>query len=88
MDVEAVKRAARECGAVVTVEEHQILGGLGGTVAEVLTQNVPVPQEMVAVHDRFGQSGTPEELLEEYHLTTSHIVQAARRAYERAHGRG
>jgi transketolase len=88
MDVEAVKQAARECGAVVTVEEHQILGGLGGTVAEVLTQNVPVPQEMVAVHDRFGQSGTPEELLEEYHLTTSHIVQAARRVYERAHGRG
>jgi Transketolase, C-terminal subunit len=83
MDVEAVKRAAAECGAIVTAEDHQILGGLGGTVAEVLTQNTPVPQEMVAVHDRFGQSGEPDELLAEYHLTTQDIVQAVLRARER-----
>lgn len=83
MDIEAVKRAAHECGAIVTAEEHQILGGLGGTVAEVLAQNAPVPQEMVAVHDRFGQSGTSDELLQEYRLTATDIMQAVRRVRER-----
>lgn len=83
MDIEAVKNAAREAGAVVTVEEHQILGGIGGTVAEIITQNVPVPQEMIAVHDRFGQSGETEELMREYRLSAVHIVEAVRRVISR-----
>ncbi len=86
MDVERVKEAARDAGAVVTIEEHQILGGVGGTVAEVLVQNTPVPEEMVAVHDRFGQSGNAGELLDAYRLNTYAIVEAARRARARADG--
>ena len=86
MDIEKVLEAARDARAVVTVEEHQILGGVGGTIAEVLAQNTPVPQEMVAVHDRFGQSGEGGELLEHYRLTRRAIVEAARRAFARAHG--
>jgi len=84
MDIERVKEAARDAGAVVSIEEHQILGGVGGTVAEVLVQNIPVPQEMVAVHDQFGQSGSAVELLEHYQLTTAAIVEAARKARARA----
>jgi len=84
MDIGRVKEAVRDAGAVVSIEEHQILGGVGGTVAEVLTQNQPVPQEMVALHDHFGQSGTAEELLQYYHLTTEAIVEAAKRARSRA----
>ncbi len=83
MDIEKVKEAARDAGAVVTVEEHQILGGIGSTIAEILVQNTPAPQEMVAVHDRFGQSGTPEELLVQYGLTQDAIVAAAKRVLER-----
>jgi transketolase len=83
MDVEAVKDAARRAGAVVSVEEHQILGGVGSTLAEIFAQNTPVPMEMVAVHDRFGQSGTPEELFQEYRLTVDAIVEAVRRVLAR-----
>ncbi len=87
MDIEMVKQAAREAGAVVSLEEHQILGGVGGTIAEILTQNTPVPQEMVAVHDRFGQSGTPSELVAEYGLGVPAITRAVRKAFARAHER-
>ncbi|MEQ1561672.1 MAG: transketolase C-terminal domain-containing protein, partial [Nitrospira sp.] len=66
LDVSAVVNLAKTCGAVVTVEEHQIAGGLGSAVAETLAQNFPVPVEFVGVHDKFGQSGTPDELLEHY----------------------
>lgn len=83
MDIEKVKEAAGEAGAVVTVEEHQILGGIGGTIAEILAQNQPLPQEMVAVHDRFGQSGAPGELLQEYRLDAEAITQAVRRVLGR-----
>lgn len=83
IDIERVKEAVGEAGAVVTVEEHQILGGIGGTIAEILTQNHPVPQEMVAVHDRFGQSGQAGELLQHYGLDREGIVNAVRRVLER-----
>jgi transketolase len=83
MDMERVKEAARNAGAVVTLEEHQILGGVGGTIAEILVQNDPVPVEMVAVHDRFGQSGKAEELLREYKLDQNAIYDAAKRALGR-----
>ncbi len=86
MDIDRVKEAAGDAGAVVSIEEHQILGGVGGTVAEILAQNTPMPLEMVAVHDAFGQSGTAQELLEHYGLTRGSIMEAARKAHGRAHG--
>jgi transketolase len=83
MDIERVKEAARDAGAVVSVEEHQILGGIGSTIAEILAQNTPTPLEMIAVHDRFGQSGTASELAHEYRLDMGAILEAARRAHAR-----
>ncbi len=85
MDIEKVLEAVHDAGSVVSVEEHQILGGLGGTIAEILAQNIPVPQEMVAVHDKFGQSGEANELLDYYGLNKDGIVNAAIKAYDRAH---
>jgi transketolase len=78
IDEEMIIRSAEETGAIVTAEEHQINGGLGGAVAEVLVRNCPVPQNMVAVHDTFGESGDPEGLLRKYHLKDVDIVEAAR----------
>ncbi|OIO52193.1 transketolase [Candidatus Uhrbacteria bacterium CG_4_10_14_0_8_um_filter_58_22] len=83
LDDEAVLSAAEKCGAMVTAEEHQIAGGLGSTVSELLAQNMPVPIEFVGVHDRFGQSGESEELLTEYGLTVNDIKSAVRRAIRR-----
>jgi transketolase len=83
LDKEAVVAAAKAAGAVVTVEEHQVAGGLGSAVVEVLAAACPVPVEFVGVQDQFGQSGTPGELLEYYGLGVSHIVAAIRRAQSR-----
>jgi len=83
IDVEIIVKAAEETGAIVTAEEHQIYGGLGSAVAEVLAQNVPAPMEMVAVHDKFGESGKPDELLQAYHLKDVDIAAAARKAVQR-----
>ena len=77
IDREAIARAARECGAIVTAEEHQVHGGLGGAVAEVVVQTHPVPMELVAVHDRFGQSGKPEELMSAFGIKAPDVVRAA-----------
>ncbi|MDD3626445.1 MAG: transketolase family protein [bacterium] len=78
IDKDGIIAAAKKTGAVVTAEEHQILGGLGGAVAEVLGQNYPVPMRIVGVQDRFGESGDPWELLEEFGLTTKYLVKAAK----------
>lgn len=79
LDVEAVKAAAG-CGAIVTAEEHSVIGGLGSAVAEVLSENVlAVPFERVGIKDRFGQSGKPAHLAEEYGLTDDAIVAACKR---------
>ncbi len=83
MDIEMVLEATRRAGRVVTVEEHQILGGVGGTIAEILAQNTPLPVEMVAVHDQFGQSGTAEELLDNYGLNIEGIMLACKRVLSR-----
>ncbi len=83
LDEEAILDSVSKTGAVVTCEEHQRFGGLGSAVAEVLAQRLPVPQEFVAVNDRFGQSGKPMELLEEYGLGVKDIVKAVYRALER-----
>jgi len=84
MDEPAIIDAARVCGAVVTVEEHQVHAGMGSRVAEILAAHHPVPIEFVGVHDRFGQSGDPVELIEHYGMGTKAIKEAARRAHKRA----
>jgi len=83
LDAELIVRCARETGCIVTAEEHQVNGGLGGAVAEVLVREHPVPVEMVAVWDRFGQSGKPAELMEAFGLKARHIVAAAGKALAR-----
>lgn len=79
MDEATVIAAARECGAVVTVEEAQAAGGLGGAVCELLAKTSPVPVERVGLEDTFGQSGEPRELLEHYRLTAPWIAKAVHR---------
>ena len=83
LDREAVIRAARECGAIVTAEEHQVHGGLGGAVAEVVVQEHPVPMEFVAVHDRFGRSGNQNELMAAFGIKAPDVVRAADRVLAR-----
>ncbi|MBX6377089.1 MAG: transketolase family protein [Clostridia bacterium] len=79
LDGDAVVRAARSCGAVVTAEEHQVAGGLGGAIAEVLAETWPVPIERVGVRDRFGQSGKADDLMAAYGLTAAGVADAVRR---------
>lgn len=83
LDTNTVIDSASECGAVVTVEEHQIAGGLGSSVSECLSQNRPVPIEFVGVRDLFGQSGKPEELIEHYGMGVSHIKEAVKKVISR-----
>lgn len=83
LDEEAVLRSARKTGCVVTAEEHQMNGGLSESIARLLAQKQPLPMEIVAVNDLFGQSGTPDELLDEYGLGVDEIVKAAKRALNR-----
>lgn len=83
IDVETITRAAMDCGAIVTAEEHQIHGGLGAAVAEVVVKNYPVPMEFVGVRDTFGTSGEPDELVSKFALSSADIVRASLRAIER-----
>ncbi|MFM8438240.1 MAG: transketolase family protein, partial [Candidatus Kapaibacterium sp.] len=83
IDVEAITMAARECGCIVTAEEHQVHGGLGGAVAEVVVKNAPVPMEFVGVKDSFGGSGDPEELMVKFGLTWKEIYASALIAMDR-----
>jgi transketolase len=77
IDREIIARAAEETGAIVTVEEHQVQGGFGSAVAEVVVQETPVPMRFVGIQDRFGESGTPEELFAAFGLTAEDIAEAA-----------
>lgn len=83
LDEAAIIASASKTRAVVTAEEHQINGGLGGAVAEVLARNVPTAQEFVAVNDTFGESGTPDQLLEKYGLGVSDVINAVRKVLTR-----
>ncbi len=76
LDEHAIIALAKECGALVTVEEHQIRGGMGSAVAECLAKYSPAPQEFVGVDDQFGQSGTQEELIRHYRMDEASIEQA------------
>lgn len=83
MDEKTVIEAAKDCGAVVTVEEHQVMGGMGSRVAEILAGNEPVPMEFVGVQDSFGQSGEPDELIKHYRIDTSDIIKAVKKVLKR-----
>lgn len=83
LDEEAILASARKTGRVVTAEEHQRNGGLGDAVAQVLAMQAPTPMEMVAVNDSFGESGTPDQLLEKYGLETKDVLSAVDRIMQR-----
>ncbi len=86
LDEAAIIKSVSKTGCVVTAEEHQINGGLGDCVAGVVGRHCPAPHEYVAVMDTFGESGTPNQLLDKYGLTTAHIVAAAEAAIGRKKG--
>lgn len=79
LDERTIISSAKKTGAVVTVEEHQITGGLGGAVAETLSRNFPVPMEYIGMPDHFGESGQPDELLAKYHMKAKDIIQAVKK---------
>lgn len=83
LDTEAILAAAKECGAIVTVEEHQVNGGLGGAVCECLAENHPIPVERIGVRDRFGESGSPQELIEALGMGVNSIKDAVKKVLKR-----
>ncbi len=83
LDIGSVLKAAEETGAIVTVEEHNVIGGLGSMVASFLAEHLPTPIQMVGIRDVFGQSGEAEELIKEYNLTSKDIVEAVKEVIER-----
>ena len=83
LDTDLVDRVAERCGAIVTAEDHSVIGGLGGAVAEHLSASSCTPLERVGVNDRFGESGQANEMLELMELSAPHIVKAAQRAMNR-----
>lgn len=83
IDEETIIHAAKDAGAIVTVEEHQVSGGMGSAVAEVLAKNYPVPIEFIGVQNRFGESGNPNELVEAFGMGVSHIKEAVRKVLKR-----
>jgi transketolase len=83
LDANAICKSVQKTRCLVTAEEHQRYGGLGSAIAEMLAINLPTPMEMVAVDDSFGESGTPEELLQKYHIDTPDVVAAVQRVMNR-----
>ena len=78
LDAEAVIKAAKETGAIMTIEDHTIFGGLGSAVSEVVVQNCPVPMEIVGIQDRFGESGDPELIYRDHGMDTESIIAKAK----------
>jgi transketolase len=83
LDEEAIIKSVKKTGCVVTAEEHNRLGGLGDSVAQVLAKYNPAPQEYIAVDDSFGESGVPEQLMQKYQLDAEHIVKAVQKVIDR-----
>lgn len=83
LDTKAIVDAGKKYGAIVTVEEHQVLGGLGGAVAEVLALHQPTPIEFIGMQDEFGQSGNYEELIKEYKMDSGSIIKAVLKVLKR-----
>jgi transketolase len=86
LDSKAVVAAAKRTGCVITIEEHQVAGGFGSAIAECLSELYPVPITRLGIQDQFGQSGTPDELLEHYGLSAAHIADVARERAGKARG--
>lgn len=85
IDEKTIIEAAQKTGAVVSVEEHQVAGGLGSAIAEVLSRNYPVLQEYIGVQDRFGESGSPDELIEAFGMGVGSIKEAVKKVISRKH---
>ncbi len=83
LDEEAILDSVRKTRCVVTAEEHQIAGGMGESIAQVLARRMPVPMEFVGVNNQFGQSGKPEELLDKYGMSAAHVADAVHRVLRR-----
>ncbi len=83
IDGDLIDKVANRCGAIVTAEDHSIIGGLGGAVAEHLSTSNGTPLERIGVADRFGESGQADEMLELMGLNAKHIEQAARKVMSR-----
>jgi transketolase len=83
MDEHAILQTAKEAGAVVTVEEHQVAGGMGSAVAEILAQRYPAPMEFVGVQNHFGESGAPAELIEKFDMHPPAIIKAVHTVLKR-----
>ena len=85
IDDKKITELAKKCGAVVTVEEHQVYGGLGGAVAEVLAKSAPTPIEFIGMQNTFGESGSPAELIERYGMGPGYIIGAVKKVLRRTH---
>ncbi len=83
IDEKTIVEAAKKTGAVVTAEDHQVMGGMGSAIVEVLSKKQPVPVEMIGVQDRFGESGQPEELMKEFGLVAKNIKEAVKKVIKR-----
>ncbi|HAV55868.1 MAG TPA: transketolase, partial [Aequorivita sp.] len=83
LDDEAILKSVKRTGCVVTAEEHNFLGGLGESVARLLSTQHPAPQEFIATNDTFGESGTPEQLMDKYGLNATAIVNAVKKVIAR-----
>ena len=83
LDTELIKSLVEKCGVIITAEDHSIIGGLGGAVAEYLSSNCPAPLERVGVNDRFGESGQPDEMLNLLGISSQHIENAVKKAQSR-----
>ena len=83
LDEKTILDSVKKTGVVVSAEEHQIFGGLGSAIAELLSQKMPVPQEFIGLHDQFGESGKPEELAAKYQLDSNSIIEAVKKVISR-----
>lgn len=83
LDKDGILKIAKKCGAVVTVEEHQIAGGMGGAIAELLSEKNPLPQEFIGLRDVFGESGPPGELVKKYGMGVDDIIKSVKKVIKR-----
>ncbi|MBI4993984.1 transketolase family protein [Candidatus Wolfebacteria bacterium] len=83
LDEKKIIEVAKKCGAVVTVEEHNVIGGLGSAVAEVLAKNCPMPMEFIGMQDTFGESGEPDDLIEKYGMGAKDIIKAVKKVIKK-----
>ena len=83
LDTDLIDKLAKQCGALVTAEDHSVIGGLGGAVSEFVVSSRPVPMEKIGVQDRFGESAGADEMLEMMGLKSHHICEAAKAAIAR-----